>query len=481
MSLEGYIDAKTCKKKLARLRQKSANKVCFDCPAKNPTWASATYGVFICLDCSGQHRSLGSHVSFVRSADMDSWLPEHLLAMKLGGNAKAKKFFKEHGWGSDETDIVAKYGSRAAKLYHKKLYRDIKDELVMSGTDNVAKLSPEVTKKKTPSLDGDVGLDGLMISSSSRSPSPSEGGRASASSLSKAAEKFIETNRNTPTPDASLNGATPLKVTAKAPAAQKPKVVKLGGGSTPKAKKSRPTRRKKGGLGAKRLGAKRLGAKRLGAKKTNADDDDADLREFAAQKAPSAEELEALKEKQRQIKEDEKLAKKLQEAEGGVSRYSDPNKTTSVYSSPKLSSFSRKQSGSASASSKSSSRYGGGAGGGFSITGGGKDASGYNESAGTAVDRFKNQKGISSDQFFGRNDHAVDDVGHQMKMSKYSNATSISSDMYFDRQKEQPGRGSGGHVDVSSSAADFFSELGSKVSSDFKSLVRKGSARFGRG
>ena len=60
------------------------NSACVDCDSPDPDWASINMGVLMCLECSGVHRALGTHLSKVRSLTLDKWSPELMLVSKFG-------------------------------------------------------------------------------------------------------------------------------------------------------------------------------------------------------------------------------------------------------------------------------------------------------------------------------------------------------------------------------------------------------------
>ncbi|XP_052397129.1 arf-GAP with GTPase, ANK repeat and PH domain-containing protein 2 isoform X4 [Carassius gibelio] len=109
---------------LQAIRNAKGNDLCVDCGAPNPTWASLNLGALICIECSGIHRNLGTHLSRVRSLDLDDWPSELTKVLAAIGNHTANSIWETCTQGCQkltpeatreqrESWIRAKYEQRA--------------------------------------------------------------------------------------------------------------------------------------------------------------------------------------------------------------------------------------------------------------------------------------------------------------------------------------------------------------------------------
>ncbi|KAK7050585.1 Arf-GAP domain-containing protein [Favolaschia claudopus] len=453
--MSGQVSKQESDRIFAVLRAQKDNKTCFDCGARNPTWSSVTYAVYLCLDCSALHRNMGVHITFVRSTNLDSWSTQQLRAMKVGGNAAFSAYLHKNGAGSVQGK--ARYEGRVAEMYREELGKKVSadaarwpDGVVIEGAAGAAAAAT--------TGGGEGGGEDDFFESWSKPSTPKETSRVGTPVvpvIGRAASGLARNGSASPAP------TTPAATTAPAaptPVAPKPR---LGLAAASKGLSSSG-----GGGGALKLGG--------GSKKGK----------LGAQKATPLSFAEA----ERKAREDEERTKALgYEREAAAAATLAPvatplNSFVPAASTPPASATNTKFAGgsnskpaatpptyvrlgfgalpSQSASSPSaSSSSGGHLNPGINKSPAPDDP---NESR-AARDRFGNQKAISSDMYFERGTYdAGAKAQAEERLKEFSGRTALGSDEYFGRGEEDPGigypsnssGGGGGYSDLEASARD---------------------------
>ena len=99
-----------------------------------------------------------------------------------------------------------------------------------------------------------------------------------------------------------------------------------------------------------------------------------------------------------------------------------------------------------------------------------------------AREKFGTQKGISSDEFFGRDAYDPSTQAEaKSRLEGFSNATSISSNAYFGRPEDDLPESTGDYGDLETAAKDFIRKFGITAGDDLEnltSLLGEGASRL---
>eukprot|EP01103_Thecamoeba_quadrilineata_P013856 TRINITY_DN3970_c0_g1_i1.p1 TRINITY_DN3970_c0_g1~~TRINITY_DN3970_c0_g1_i1.p1 ORF type:complete len:863 (-),score=173.77 TRINITY_DN3970_c0_g1_i1:25-2613(-) len=93
------------------------NTECADCKMKDPEWACINLGVLICMECSGVHRSLGTHITKVRSLTLDKFDSELLFFMQSIGNKRGNAMLEANVSEEEEADRPTERSDRSGRDY----------------------------------------------------------------------------------------------------------------------------------------------------------------------------------------------------------------------------------------------------------------------------------------------------------------------------------------------------------------------------
>ena len=118
------------KKQLEKLSNSEENKKCFDCQNEPARWTSLNNGIFLCNECSEEHKSFGLGTNIIKSISLEQWNKSQLNIMKIGGNKRLKTFLESNDVPKN-IDKKALYHSKLMVYYRKKLKAEAEGELLL--------------------------------------------------------------------------------------------------------------------------------------------------------------------------------------------------------------------------------------------------------------------------------------------------------------------------------------------------------------